>query len=140
MPEGAPKIIDKRISELINTKNLVDDMADKAFKLQQKLKDRGLLERFGGFVSNLADFSTGHMLRGAVSKLIPSNEGFKVMNSIELQNALEKNLKIIRRASDSVDAGDIAGAKKALSEIQMKQLPAPSVPEKTIPIPTIAPK
>jgi len=60
--------------------------------LGNKIKERGLLEKAGRLAGKAVDFVTLGATRGFLTAFIPGNVGNKVLNSIELQTALKKNL------------------------------------------------
>lgn len=84
--------IDKEISDLKSTRDLVTKMEEKVNALEQKTKKRSLGAKIGGAAATTADVLTGGMLRGFVAKLIPRNAGYKTSNSLDLQEELSKNL------------------------------------------------
>lgn len=98
------KNADKKASELIRTKELVDEMAEKVSKLQQRVNERSLGAKIGRATSNLLDMFTGGILKGAVGAFFPSNVGLKVLNSLDLQEQLAKNLQILARLSKAPDS------------------------------------
>ena len=53
---------------------------------------RGLLEKIGRSLGRTVDVVTGGSLRGFLTSFLPSNIGNKVLNSLDLQNLLSKNL------------------------------------------------
>lgn len=134
---------DEEISKLIRVRTLADDMVEKVNDLQQRIQERGLLEKFGRIVGQVVDMSTGGFLGGATrSLIIPRGGGLKIMNALDLEKNLQKNLKLIREAADpKATENDIL---KKLNQIivngggkpQLLQLPprggTSKVPESTI--------
>ncbi|MEK7112553.1 MAG: hypothetical protein AAB875_04445, partial [Patescibacteria group bacterium] len=98
LPDDKAKLIDKNLSEHINTKELVQKMEEKVNSLSQKVSDRGLIEKVGRLTGKTVDVATGGFVKGALTSFIPSNVGKKVMNSLDLEKNLSKNLKLIEKA------------------------------------------
>ena len=99
----AAKAMDEAMSDLYRLKDLVRKNAEAANKLAQKIQERGLLEKVGYKASKYLDVLTGGGIRGVVGGLLPRGVGYKVMNALDLQAVLERNLKIVQ---DALKAGD----------------------------------
>ena len=93
IPDDATKMLDERMSEMLNTERLVGKMDEKVNALYQKAKKRGVFENIARKAADVVDIATLGTVSGFISRLLPSNVGLKVMNSIDLENALAKNLK-----------------------------------------------
>lgn len=93
MPDETVKMLDERMSDLFNTSTLVRNMEERVNALFQKAQKRGVLEQVARKAADVVDLATFHTLSGFMSRMLPSNIGLKVMNSIDLENALAKNLK-----------------------------------------------
>jgi hypothetical protein len=106
MPNDTVKMLDQRMSDLYNTNRLVGKMEEKVGALYQKVQKRGLLEKIAMKTADVANAVTMNTVSGFVSRLLPSNVGLKVMNSIDLENALSKSLKklngLIRTSNDKL--------------------------------------
>lgn len=105
---------DKIISSLYNTKTLVQKNVEAVNKLQQKIAERGLLEKAGNLVSKYADVLTGGSIRGLIGGILPRGAGYKVMNALDLEERLAKNLEVIRKA---IESGSDNAIIKAVKEI-----------------------
>lgn len=92
MPDDFAKMLDQRMGDLLNTNRLVKKMEEKVNSLYQRAKKRGVLEKAARRVADLVDVATFGTVSGFISRLLPSNVGLKVMNSIDLENALTKNV------------------------------------------------
>lgn len=114
------RMIDKNISDHLNTLNLVERMEKKSNSLLQKINERGLLEKTGSVVGKSVDLLSGHTLRGFAGGLFPSNVGLKTMNSLDMQNKIQKNLKIINKAEGIIDK--IGKAGKSASKASLTTL------------------
>lgn len=97
MPNDTVKMLDERMSEMFNTEALVSKMEEKVNALYQKAKPRGVLEKVARGAADVVNAATFNTLSGFVSRLLPSNVGLKVMNSIDLENMLGKNLKKLNK-------------------------------------------
>lgn len=95
--------IDKSISSLYRVKDLVKKNVEAVNKLQQKIQERGLLEKVGYYTAKYTDILTGGTLRGVMGGLLPRGVGYKVMNALDLEQVLQRNLDIITKALKSGD-------------------------------------
>lgn len=93
MPDDTVKMLDERMSDLYNTNRLVGKMEEKVNALYQKASKRGVLERVSRGAADVVNAATFNTLSGFISRMLPSNVGLKVLNSIDLEKALSKNLK-----------------------------------------------
>lgn len=109
------KAADEAISSLYNTKDLVTKNIDAVNKLQQRIAERGLAEKAGYYLTKYADILTGGTIRGLVGGLLPRGAGYKTLNALDLEERLQKNLEIIKRASEVTDEAEIT---KILSELE----------------------
>lgn len=111
MPDDTVKMLDKRMSEMISTNRLVKKMEEKVNALYQKAQKRGVLEKVARGAADVVNAATFNTISGFVSRLLPSNVGLKVMNSIDLENALSKHLKnldkLLKISDDTVLAEQI---------------------------------
>lgn len=100
------KEADSVLSALYDTKTLIDRNVEAVNKLQQRIQERNLIEKAGYFVAKYADMLTGGSIRGFVGGLLPRGAGYKVMNAIDIEAALRKNLNVIEQAlkTESDDA------------------------------------
>lgn len=95
--------IDESISSLFKVERLVNKNIESVNKLTQKIQERGLLEKVGYVASKTLDVATGGTLRGIFGGLLPRGVGYKVMNALDLEKVLQRNLEIIQKA---IKAGD----------------------------------
>lgn len=98
-----PKAIDARLSDLIQTEKLVTKMEKKVNSLTQKIQKRGVLEKLARATGRTVDVLTGGAIRGFLTSFLPSNIGNKVLNSLDLQDQLKKNLTRFERLLKIVD-------------------------------------
>ena len=92
---------DKIISSLYNVKDLVTKNVAAVQRLQQRIAERGLVEKVGYIAAKYGDILTGGSLRGFIGGLLPRGAGYKIMNALDLEERLAKNLEIIRKAIES---------------------------------------
>ncbi len=111
----AAKAADEAVSSLYNTKTLVQKNVEAVNKLQQKISERGMFEKAGYLVSKYADILTGGTVRGVVGGILPRGAGYKTMNALDLEERLQKNLEVIKRASETTSDAEMA---KVLSELE----------------------
>lgn len=95
------KLADKTMSNLYKVKSLVQKNVEAVNKLQQKIRERGLLEKIGYNVAKYGNVLTGGTIRGLVGGVLPRGVGNKVMNALDIERVLEGNLKIIQDAIKS---------------------------------------
>lgn len=114
LPDDKAKLIDKNLSEHIKVQDLVNDMVEKTNKLNQRVNERGLLEKVGRAAGKTVDIVSGGSVKGFLGSLLPSNVGLKTMNAIDLQKALGKNLKTIDKAET------LLGNEKFISVLKKK--------------------
>ena len=110
--------MDKSISSLYRVKDLVRKNTEAVNKLQQRIQERGLVEKFGYKAAKTLDVLTGGGIRGIVGGLLPRGVGYKVMNALDLEQVLQRNLDIIQKA---LKAGD----KELLEIIKRTDRPNP---------------
>lgn len=103
------KALDENISNLYRIQKLIAKNEEAVNKLSQRIQERGLLEKMGHHASKVADILSGGSLRGMIGGLLPRGAGYKVMNALDLEQVLSRNLKIIEKALESGD--DIATQK-----------------------------
>lgn len=105
---------DKIISSLYDVEGLVKKNVQAVQKLQQRIAERGILEKAGHLVSKYSDILTGGSIRGFVSGLLPRGAGYKTLNALDLQDRLSQNLKIIQKALESGSDDALVNAAKSL--------------------------
>jgi hypothetical protein len=101
------KLADETMSNLYRVNDLVKKNVEAVNKLQQKIKERGLFEKISyGAIKGL-DVISGGTIRGIIGGLLPRGVGYKVMNALDIEKALESNLKIIQQAINSGSDAEI---------------------------------
>lgn len=110
---------DALLSDIYNTKRLIDKNVKATQRLKQKAEKMGIGRKaVRGIIKALDAVSLGGT-RAIRETLIQSNVGRKTMNMLDLEEALKKNLDIISKASK---ANDEKAMKKALSELKNNPL------------------
>ncbi len=92
------KALDSVLSSLYDTKTLVSRNVEAVNKMRQRINERGLLEKAGNILAKTIDTLSGGTLRGFVGGLLPRGAGYKVMNALDIEDALRGNLDIIEKA------------------------------------------
>lgn len=111
------KAADEIISSLYNVRTLVEKNAIAVQRLQQRIAERGLLEKVGHGLTKYGDILTGGTLRGAVGGLLPRGAGYKTLNALDLEERLARNLEVIQKALESGSDDFIINATKQLEDI-----------------------
>lgn len=121
LEDKTAQTLDKHVSDMIKVKGLVDAMAKKVTKLEQRVVRRNVVEKVARALGQAIDFATFGGPKAFVQKLFfPSNVGLKTLNSIDLENQLRANLKNIRsfeNASDDTFANGIIKAARAVNAL-----------------------
>jgi hypothetical protein len=111
----AAKSADAAMSTLYDTQRMVKKNIEAVNKLQQRIRERGLLEKIGHGVAKYGDLLTGGTVRGFIGGLLPRGAGYKIMNALDLEESLAKNLKILQDAIKSNSDKEIEKILKNLS-------------------------
>jgi hypothetical protein len=114
------QITDKNTSDLIKTKDMVDDMDSKVQQLENKLQNYGTLQKFGRFAGQAFDMFTGGIVKGFLKSVMGIGQGQgTVMNAIQLQNALSGNLSLLNQLNAMPDAQAVAALSKIVSSVPL---------------------
>lgn len=115
MTNDTTRGIDKSTSDLIRTKGLVDDMATKVQKLQNKFEKAGLIQKAGTAIGKGVDLMTGGLFKGLFKSLTGmGGTGGRTLNAIEIEQQLAKNLKLLEKL-------DTMKPEDAVKELQSMQ-------------------
>lgn len=90
------KTNDKAISETIKVKDLVDTMSEKVNDLKQKIQDRGFGEKVGRVIGQAINIVGLNSPKGFIEYFLGRGTGLKTLNPIDLESALQKNLKALQ--------------------------------------------
>ena len=108
------KEMDKTMSAIYRTRDLVVKNKEQANKLQQKIQERGLGEKLGRGAFNVLNVATMGGLKGFIERGIGRGTGAKTLNYIELEKNIAKNLKLLEKANKSKTKSQL---EKTLNEI-----------------------
>jgi hypothetical protein len=93
----AYRAVDSELSALIRTRDLAKNVSNAVNKLKQRVQKRGLGEKAGRLVFQVVDTFSGGALKGFVQSFIPRGQGLKVMNALDLEKYLQKNLNKLQK-------------------------------------------
>jgi hypothetical protein len=110
------KMADEAMSNLYNTQRLIKKNVEAVNKITQKINERGLFEKIGHAVAKYGNVLTGGTIRGVVGGLLPRGAGYKVMNALDIEKALQKNLEIIQSAIKSNSDKEIVNLLKTIDK------------------------
>lgn len=91
----SPKIadIDSNTSDLITTRGLAEDMADKVQKLENKIQESGILQKLGTVAGKTIDVATGGLVKGLINHFIgEAGDSGKAGTAIDIEDNLRDNL------------------------------------------------
>ncbi|MDD4528196.1 MAG: hypothetical protein PHF25_09255, partial [Candidatus Margulisbacteria bacterium] len=111
------KEMDKTMSAIYKTRDLIRKNKEEVNKLQQKIQERGLGEKLGRSTFNLLNLGTGGWLKGFIERGMARGTGLKTLNYIELEKNIAKNLKLLEKANKSKTKIQL---EKVLNEIAKK--------------------
>lgn len=117
--DKAYEAIDKELSNIMNTKDIVDKVATKVETLKNRINQRGFGEKVGRLVFQVVDKFTGGGLKGFIQSFVPRGEGLKIMNALDLERSLNKNLKLLDKAINSkTESGTIKALEGILNYVE----------------------
>jgi len=104
LPNDLAKELDAKISSLITSRQLADDMVEKVNKLTQKVTSKNLVEKLAkGAVDTFNVLTLGGPRQIMFSLLGLRNQGFKTLNAIDLEKRLPKLLRELDELNGIVD-------------------------------------
>lgn len=95
------EILDNQISKIYDVKKLIDKTSDKVQDLKNKIEERGWLAKGAYTGVKLLNTITGGVIRGATDAVLNRGTGLKVLNALDLEVNLKRNLEIIEKALKS---------------------------------------
>jgi len=120
---------DESMSNLIKVRDQFTEMKEKVNILKQKIQNRSLGEKVGNLFGKVINLVGLGSPKGFVESFLPRGRGLKVLNALEIEQNLEKNLKRIQKLIDPTLKEDqiIANLEKFIKENKKTQLllPAP---------------
>jgi len=108
------KEMDKTMSAIYRTRDLVRKNKEEVNKLQQKIQERGLGEKLGRGAFNALNMATMGGLKGFIERGMGRGTGLKTLNYLEIEKNLAKNLKLLEKANKSNTKSQL---EKTLNEI-----------------------
>ena len=97
--------LDEEVSQTIRLKKLTDNLRATFNALENRVQERNLFQKIARGVAGGINTALGGSPQAFFSKLlVPSGAELKTMNSIDLQNELAKNLRIIRNLEHASDS------------------------------------
>lgn len=127
MPDDASKMLDSQMSDLISTKDSVQDVIEKVQNLQNKFETRGLFERAGRLVGRGINKVTFNGLRGFMQSFFTGNIGNKQLNFSEIQQNLAKNLQKFEKLSKQLPSMTDTQAAAAINQFVTETQTGPMV-------------
>lgn len=127
---------DKVMSDLIKTKGLFQDMADKAQAAQQKIKSASLPQKVGSLLENALNIGTLGTSRGALKAAGTAMgiKGGETLSTLELQKALQANIAKLDSILGTDSKGEIMS--KIQSYLSGAEDSAPSAAKTSLPKPS----
>ena len=107
------KVLDESISAMYRVRDLARKNLEAVNKLNQKIQERGLLEKAGYYIAKTFDTLSGGTVRGIFGGLLPRGVGYKVMNALDIEQSLKRNLEVIQKALNAKDPELMKLLKKA---------------------------
>ena len=94
LKDDAAKTLDKNTSEMIRVYEQAKKVQEKVNSLDQRIQQRGILQKAGRLAGGALDIATGGLVRGFFQKLLlDSNRGYKSMNALNFEENLAANMK-----------------------------------------------
>ena len=97
LPDDTMRLLDWELANLYDAQKLSSKMVEKVDNLSKKIEDRWLIERFSRSIWRWVDLATFGWPRAFLTSFLPSNVWNKTLNSLDLQESLNKNLKAIEK-------------------------------------------
>lgn len=102
MPDKTTQILDEKITDLISARELSRDMVEKVNKLNQRVKNRNIVEKLSkGAVDVFNIITLGGPRQILFSLMGLRNQGFKTLNALDLEEQLPKLLKNIEKINNA---------------------------------------
>lgn len=95
------KALDAKLSSLYDTQKLVAKQEEAVNKLKNKIEEKGWASKATYTAIKALDTVSGGFIRGATDAVLSRGQGLKTLNALDLERKLEKNLAIIRKASEA---------------------------------------
>jgi hypothetical protein len=139
LDKNASKSIDKRYSNIMETKRLAKDMSEKVQNLRNTIKSRWFWYKVVKWLLKVWDILSLWSLRWVRDWFITSNEWNKVNNSLDIQENLKTNLKKmdtlltkLERVKSKAEAETLVKEFTKEVEQEKAQAPKPEAPKKDV--------
>ena len=99
--------IDSKLSDLINTRKLIENNIEKVNKAMQKMQSRGIIAKAASLLGVTADALSGHMISSFLRSIV-RNTGEVTMSAIDIEKQLGQNIKDFIKANKGNTNADIA--------------------------------
>jgi hypothetical protein len=99
--------VDDELSSLINLRKTSDKMQKKVETLKNRIKERSLGEKLGRLIFKATDLLTLGTVGGFTRAILPRGQGLKVMNALDLEATLQKNLQQLDNVLKIQDKGKL---------------------------------
>jgi hypothetical protein len=97
MPDDQTRQLDSETSDVIKTRDMIDDMATKVQKVQNKLESAGLLDKVGTWTGKAIDIVTGGLLKHVLHQVIGLGGDPQSLNAADIEKNLSDNLATFDR-------------------------------------------
>ncbi len=121
---------DAQLSDLINTKKLVNEVGEKVNDLQQKIKERSLGEKIGYWAGKAFNTVGAGSPKGLFEYFLGRGTGLKTLNALDLEKTLQENLASLKELTGN-NLSDADFTSK-LNDIIKKGNPQKLLPEPAV--------
>lgn len=97
------KALDKKISEIIHTRDLAKELQAKVNALEQKIQKRSLGNQVGRAVGQVANFATRGAFKGFFDFFLERGQGLKTLNALDLEKKLSSNLRLLDKVDQIIN-------------------------------------
>lgn len=115
--------LDDKLSSIYNTQKLIAKQEEAVNKLKNKIEERGWLSKATYTAIKTLDTLSGGVIRGATDAVLSRGQGLKTLNALDLEKNLEKNLNIIRKASEAQTEAEAQKILKSLESFKEGAVP-----------------
>ena len=101
LTDDAAKIADKQTSDIIKTKEMVDELNTKVDAFKNNFRPGSPLQKMGAMVARIVDRVSGGAVKGIFKELLGASgagEGTK-LNILQLQKELQKNIDLFNKVN-----------------------------------------
>jgi hypothetical protein len=118
LPKGSPvEAIDSAVSDILSLKKDTELVGQKVNSLFNRINERNMLEKLGRGTAGFLNAVTGGGLKSFAQYFLSSNDGNKAFNSLQVQERLAKNLKLLSGIENAPDEKLVEMAEKLFREV-----------------------